>query len=241
MTLHQFNKLARRQIFFCVAAALMCRCGMADDKPVTIVLAGDSTVTDTAGWGKGFSDLLNEKAKCVNLSAGGRSSKSFRAEGRWQKCLDLKPDYILIQFGHNDQPGKGEARETDPATTYPEFLKQYVIESREIGATPILITSLTRRRFNEQGKITSTLTPYVAAVKKVGKELNVPVVDLHTRSIELCEKLGPEKCIEISYEQPKGGLDRTHLNTKGAQLTAPLIVDELDKVAPEMSKYFESK
>ncbi len=236
--LQHFCNITGKQFLFFVAAILFGRSGMADDKPILIVLAGDSTVTDSAGWGKGFSNLLNEKAKCINLAAGGRSSKSFRAEGRWQKCLDLKPDFILIQFGHNDQPGKGEARETDPATTYPDFLRKYVNESRKIGAAPILVTSLTRRRFRDNGKIASTLGPYADAVKRVGK-LKVPVVDLHTRSIELCEQLGPKKCVEISYKQPKGGLDRTHLNAKGAKLTAPLIIDELNKVAPEMSKFFE--
>ncbi len=75
-------------------------------RSIKIVLAGDSTVTDQAGWGLGFASALKPTATCVNLSAGGRSSKSFRNEGRWKQVLEQKPNVILIQFGHNDQPGK---------------------------------------------------------------------------------------------------------------------------------------
>ena len=74
---------------------------------VRVVLAGDSTVTDDAGWGSAFARRLAGDVECVNLARGGRSSGSFVAEGSWRKCLDLEPDYVLIQFGHNDQPGHG--------------------------------------------------------------------------------------------------------------------------------------
>ena len=93
---------------------------------VLIALAGDSTVTDKVGWGVGFAKQLTGDIECLNFSQGGRSSRSFINEGHWQKVLDAKPDYILIQFGHNDQPGKGPERETDPTSTYPEFMSRYV-------------------------------------------------------------------------------------------------------------------
>ena len=99
-----------------------------NDHHVRIVLAGDSTVTTNAGWGTGFAHCLATNAECINLARGGRSSKSFIAEGRWKECLDLKPDYVLIQFGHNDQPGKGADRETD-LPTYRGFMTQYVEKS----------------------------------------------------------------------------------------------------------------
>src|SRR5205823_3044881 len=92
-----------------------------------IVLAGDSTVAEQNGWGPGFAKSLADDVECINIAGNGRSSKSFRSEGRWQKCLDAKPDYILIQFGHNDQPGKGE-RSTDLATEFPKNIAQYVEE-----------------------------------------------------------------------------------------------------------------
>src|SRR3989442_5145913 len=75
---------------------------------VHIVLVGDSTVTDNAGWGKGFANAMKDDVEVINLSKGGRSSSSFIKEGSWKKALDLKPDYVLIQFGHNDQPGHGD-------------------------------------------------------------------------------------------------------------------------------------
>ena len=85
----------------------------------------------------------------TNTAQNGRSSKSFRDEGHWATALAAKGDYYLIQFGHNDQPGKGPERETDPATTFPANMARYVDEVRAIGATPILVTSLVRRTFSE--------------------------------------------------------------------------------------------
>ena len=139
-----------------------------------IVLAGDSTVTDQAGWGLGFATSLTADASCVNLSAGGRSSKSFRDEGRWQKVLQERPAVILIQFGHNDQPGKGPERETDPKTSYRQNLVRYVDEARAIGAKPVILTSLSRRLWaNDAIHIHSILTDYVQAAKDVARDKNV--------------------------------------------------------------------
>src|SRR5437016_5891235 len=83
---------------------------------VRIALVGDSTTSGKGGWGGAFLDMLEQSpdgadVECINLSKGGTSSSSFCAEGRWAKCLDRKPDYILIQFGQNDQPGHGPDRE----------------------------------------------------------------------------------------------------------------------------------
>src|SRR5580698_749057 len=110
-------------------------------KKIRIVLVGDSTVNDEGGWGYGFKQYLTGNIECLNTAANGRSSKSFIAEGRWTNALALKGDYYLIQFGHNDEPGKGPDRETDPATTYPQNLIKYIDEARAIGAKPILVTS----------------------------------------------------------------------------------------------------
>src|SRR5438034_6503987 len=145
---------------------------------VLIALAGDSTVTDIVGWGVGFAKQLTGDVECLNFSQGGRSSKSFIDEGHWQKVLDAKPDYILIQFGHNDQPGKGPERETDPNSTYPEFMSRYVDEARAVGAKPILVTSIERRKW-EGEKIRPTLTEYADAVKKVAVQKNVPLIDMN--------------------------------------------------------------
>ncbi|MDB6115837.1 MAG: Pectinesterase, partial [Lacunisphaera sp.] len=157
-----------------------------------IVLVGDSTVNDRTGWGTGFKQFL-EGAECINTALGGRSSKSFRDEGHWEPALALKGDYYLIQFGHNDEPGKGPERETDPATTFTRNMARYVDEVRAIGGKPILVTSLVRRNFDpaHPGKIRPGLVPYVEAVKKLAADRHVPLIDLHARSIEYCERIGP--------------------------------------------------
>ena len=210
---------------------------------VRIVLVGVSTVTDGAGWGLGFKQFLNDHAECINTSAGGRSSKSFIDEGKWKKALELKGDYYLIQFGHNDEPGKGPERETDPATTFTTNMLRYVEEARAIGAKPILVTSLVRRQWDKSsnGKINSSLVPYAEAVKKIAAEHQVPLVDLHARSQELCEAWGKEKCLAFSPIKLTNQIDNTHLNAKGSVIFARLVVEELRKVAPELTSYFRAE
>ncbi|HEX7654968.1 MAG TPA: lysophospholipase, partial [Verrucomicrobiae bacterium] len=115
--------------------------------PLKIVLVGDSTVTDNAGWGLGFKQFLTAEATCVNTAQGGRSSLSFRMEGRWTNALGLHGDYYLIQFGHNNEPGK-PGRSTD-LPTYVSNLVSYVEEARAAGAQPVLVTPLTRRQWDK--------------------------------------------------------------------------------------------
>jgi pectinesterase len=199
-------------------------------------------VTDKQGWGLGFKRFLTDRAECNNTARGGRSSKSFISEGHWTEALALKGDYYLIQFGHNDEPNKGE-RTTDPNTTYREFMSKYIDETRAIGAKPILVTSLVRRQWDKSGngKINSSLIPYVEAVKALAKEKNVPVVDLHASSKQLCEQLGKEKCREFSPIKDNNEFDNTHLNAKGSVMFAQLVVKELVKVAPELKPCFRSE
>ncbi len=207
-------------------------------KATKIVLAGDSTVTDASGWGAGFSSLLTNGAKCVNLAVSGRSSRNFRTEGWWQKCLDEKPDILLIQFGHNDQPGKGEARESAAKTDFRDHLRRYVDEAQQIGCKPVLVTSLTRRRWDKNGQITPTLSEYAAATIVVAKEKNVPLLDLHRLSIQQCNAIGPDDFQEF---EPKtdDGVDHTHLNAAGGQQVGKLVARELVKILPEFSRYVD--
>ena len=214
-------------------------------KPVRIVLVGDSTVNDGQGWGPGFKKLLKPGVECVNWARNGRSSKSFINERLWAKALAEKPDYVLIQFGHNDMPGKGPDRETDPATTYLEYMRRYVDEARAAGAKPILITSMTRRRFNDQGKIDSDLWPYVEAVKKLAAEKSVPVIDLHARSIAVLDELGPKAGEEFDPQpttkpgEPPPKPDKTHLSPKGAEVMGRFVAEDLKNVQPDLSPYIQ--
>lgn len=204
---------------------------------IRIVLAGDSTVTDEVGWGKGFAARLRPEAECINESIGGRSSKSFRDEGRWTKALAHKPDYILIQFGHNDRAGKGAHRETDPNTTYRENMARYVDEARAIGAKPILVTSICIRNFDKEGKFHEVpwLTEYVEVVRQVAAEKDVPLLDMQARTFEMYTKLGDKGSEEISLVN--GHIDMSHLGPKGGQVVGAIVSVEMGKVVPDIAPY----
>jgi lysophospholipase L1-like esterase len=160
--------------------------------PVRVVLVGDSTVTDDAGWGAGFARLKNDAVEVINMAASGRSSKSFVDEGIWARALAQKGKYYVIQFGHNDEPGKGLERETDPATTFRGFMERYVDDARAIGATPVLVTSLIRRLYGPDGRIHTTQTPYVEVVRAVAAEKHVALIDLHAISLADAENAGDD-------------------------------------------------
>jgi pectinesterase len=222
---------------FAFAAALSAQ---TSQPAIKILLVGDSTVTDASGWGAGFAKMLKPAAECVNLSAGGRSSKSFIAEGRWEKALTVKADYVLIQFGHNDEPGKGPERETDPGTTYRANMARYVDEARAAGAKPILVTSLTRRSFGPNGKIKSTLGPYVEAVRKLAAEKSVPLIDLYALSLAEVERMGPAAAVALDPAPGTDGKpDKTHLNSKGSDFFGAMIAHELVRVVPDLAPYLD--
>ena len=207
----------------------------AQEAAIDIVLIGDSTVTDDAGWGKAFASRFGDTVTVHNLAVGGRSAKNWYDEQRLPEALALKPDFVLIQFGHNGQPGKGPERETDPATTYRDFLRMYVNAFREIGAQPILVSSVTRRTFDSQGRITSTLTPWAQAAGAVAAEMKVPFIDLHTSSVALHNEMGAEASMRFNLQQN----DRTHFNETGAQAIADLIVRDLKRLSPRLAGFLQ--
>ena len=206
--------------------------------PIRIVLVGDSTVAEQSGWGPGFRRLAKDGVEIINLAANGRSSKSFIDEGLWSKALDAHGRYYLIQFGLNDEPGKGPERETDPKTTYRAFMARYVDESRAIGATPILITSLVRRIYNGDGTIKTSQTPYVEAVRTLAAEKHVPLIDLHAISLADAENAGDDVWADLSPRDDKGEVDRTHLNAKGSDVVGRMVADALQQAAPELASFF---
>ena len=226
--------------FLTVGAALAARAGApATNHLLRIVLVGDSTVTDNAGWGLGFKQFLDtNQTELINTARGGRSSMSFMREGCWTNALALKGDYYLIQFGHNNEPGK-PGRSTDMAT-FVANMTQYVDDARAIGAKPILVTPMVRRQWEKgsTNKINSSLVPYAAEVRKIAAGKNVPLVDLHDRAKELCESLGREKCLEFSPSKTVDGtntFDHTHLKGNGRVMFARLVVEELRRAVPELA------
>jgi pectinesterase len=204
--------------------------------PVRIVLVGDSTVTDDSGWGLGFKQWIGPGAVVVNTAANGRSSKSFMDEGRWRAALAARGQFYLIQFGHNDEPGKGPDRETDPDSTYAANLARYVEDVRAMGATPVLVTSLVRRIFEPGTRhVRTSQAAYVAAARRVAAEQRVPLVDLFARSTTLVERMGARALSAYSARQADGSIDTTHLNAAGSLLFGSLVVEELRRQVPELA------
>ena len=210
-------------------------------KPVRVALIGDSTVAsyakppadrpDLTGWGQVFGEFFDEHVHVLNHARSGRSSKSFLREGRWKPVLEDRPDFVFIQFGHNDQPGKGD-RTTDPKGDFQDNLRRYIKESREIGATPVLVTPVARRTFRD-GKPYTTLTPYADAMKSVAKQTRTPLIDLHQLSFDLYERLGDEGSADLSASAS----DRTHFSRKGGLAIAELVARAVSDQVPELANH----
>lgn len=218
--------------------------------PLRIVIVGDSTVSDypathaNRGWGQFVEEHFRDGAvKVINLAASGRSTKTFIREGRWQKALEEKPDYVLIQFGHNDSHAPERPESTDAATDYKDYLRSYIDEARAAGATPILVTPMVRRTFDARGRIAESQPPpnrslvsYVNAMKEVGGEKKVAVIDLHAASLALAERLGPEASARMASKEG----DATHFNELGARAMADLVLRELPAAEPKLREYLKA-
>ncbi len=168
-----------------------------------IVLVGDSTTAVQGGWGPAFcARHVSSFLSCVNLARGGRSSYNYRAEGSWDIALqEMRPGayrevHVLIQFGHNDQPGK-PGRSTDLQHEFPDNLRRYVREVRAAGAVPVLLTPLARRQFRD-GVLGDDLAPWAEAIRRVAAELDVPLVDLHARSTAAVQAMGPVQAMRFA-------------------------------------------
>ena len=198
-----------------------------------VFFIGDSTMATKNGYGDAICNWLKDKAECFNLAKNGRSSKSFREEGLWQQAtaqMKNNPNqlnqWVLIQFGHNDQPGK-PGRSTDLATEYPVNLEKYVVETRAAGANPILVTPLIRRSF-KAGQHQDDLIEWATAMKGVAARLNVPLIDLHQLSKQHVIAVGEDKADQYA-ETPKGTpkFDRTHLGPLGACVFGAMVLQQL--------------
>jgi lysophospholipase L1-like esterase len=174
---------------------------------VRIVLVGDSTTAVRSGWGPGFCADVVEQVACVNMAKGGRSSSSYRAEGSWANVMDelkrnadFQSTYVLIQFGHNDQPLK-PGRSTDLVKEFPANMRRYAEEVKAVGAKPVLITPLARR-FVRDGRLTNDLGPWAAVTRAVAAELGVPLLDLNADSVEALEKMGAVEANTLAMAPP---------------------------------------
>lgn len=176
-------------------------------EPYKIILVGDSTMAPHSGWGGAFcASHVKSSVACLNVGRGGRSTRSYRQEGGWDIALaeakvpGYRGTWVLIQFAHNDQSSRAE-RWTDETTEFPANLRRFVEEVKAAGATPVLVTPLTRREFKD-GKLKNTLASWSDQVRGVAKALDVPLVDLNALSAAQVEKMGAETATKLAQEPP---------------------------------------
>ncbi|MGE4564620.1 MAG: rhamnogalacturonan acetylesterase [Victivallaceae bacterium] len=194
------------------------------------LLAGDSTVanyaptTPTVGWGQVLAGNLKSGVEVINLAVGGRSTKSFIDEKRWDNLLaQVKPgDVVLIQFGHNDQKKDKPEVYADAETDYRTNLKRFIADVRAKQGKVILCTPVSRRMQDAAGKVKPTLGAYPDAVRAVGQETDTPVIDLTVFTAGLYEKLGVEESRKLfnGVVSPSGQEDYTHYGKNGAELVS---------------------
>ncbi len=214
----------------------------------TIYWAGDSTVQyndirtyPQTGIGQVMHLFLKPEHMVSNHAKNGRSTKSFLEEGRFESiCAQMKEgDFLFVQFGHNDEKSNDPTRYTVPQGTFAENLRIFIREARKKKATPVLITPLERRLFDEDDRlIESAHADYVEAIKMVGEEERVAVIDLWAKSRAAIQKAGfvetrkwfvhvPEG---IYPAFPEGKTDNTHLQYRGAVTFAGLIAEGLEEL-----------
>ncbi|MCE5332884.1 MAG: rhamnogalacturonan acetylesterase [Bacteroidales bacterium] len=223
-------------------------------KQVKVFMIGDSTMADKSpvdetperGWGMVFPSFFSDRVLIENHARNGRSTKSFIAEGRWDFVMSRmgEGDYVFIQFGHND-----EAVTKKTYTSEDEFeanFRKMVRDVRSKGANPILCTSLARRKFDSIGNLVDTHPVYPAIIRKVAAEMNVPLIDMKTKSEKLLQRYGVEESKqlfmhippEVWKKHPEGKTDNTHFVDAGALEMAKLAVEGIKelKIKP-LEKY----
>ena len=226
--------------------------GVACGRNLHVHLIGDSTCATKElakqnperGWGQLFRPLFDGSVTVCNYAVNGRSTKSFRDEGRWKTVCDgLRPgDYVFIQFGHNDQKQSDSTRYASPVQ-YAANLRRYVAETRERGAVPVLLTPIVRRRFTD-GVLDDTHGPYAAAVRRVAAETGTVLIDAERLTREWVSRLGDEASTAYymwvepgtNPRWPDGRQDNTHLNVRGARTVARMIAARLPELIPELGR-----
>lgn len=233
----------------------------------TAYLVGDSTVCDygedkdyaipRGGIGMFLGDYLTGNIAVSNLALSGRSSKSFTAEDNYQKLLSgiREGDYLFIQFGHNDAKNANDEdiklRYTDPDSdreapgSFKYYLYEYYIkEALDKKARPILVTPVSRRSFDDNGKLKDTHGRYAEAVRELAGELDIPCIDLTRLTEDYYNRLGEEgtKALHAVYKnntKGEGGLDNTHFNHNGAKCVAGILAEALMGIESDIKNHVD--
>jgi len=221
-----------RQGLLCMLVFLAAQAPAGAGETIAIGLIGDSTVATTYGWGPAFAKRLSERGKALNHAKNGATLDSLSR--RLDALLDEKPDYVLIQFGHNDMK-RYDAR------AYGDKLRGYIVRVRKAGGRPVVLSSVTRRHFDAQGKIVPravegrTLPGFAKAAQGVAKEEGVPFIDLNAISIRHHNRIGPKASAAYNFKTD----DRTHFSEQGGAAIADLVIRELKTAVPELAICFK--
>ncbi len=212
-------------------------------EPPRILLAGDSTMADKPldlperGWGMALGGFFQGDAVVQNHAMNGRSTRSFIDEGRWAKLLaeTRAGDFVIIQFGHNDEKVEDPKRGTDPKTTFPENLRRFVRDVRAKGASPLLATPVCRRKFDRNGQLAMTHGAYPDAIRGVAAEEKVPLLELELATAAWLRATGDEPSRRFFMwiepgkfaRYPDGLKDDTHFVEAGAKHVASLAAAQI--------------
>ncbi|MDB5196558.1 MAG: GntR family transcriptional regulator [Flaviaesturariibacter sp.] len=203
-------------------------------------LIGDSTCANKeikaypeTGWGMPFAYFFDSTIEVDNRAKNGRSTRTFISEKLWQAVADnlQAGDYVFIQFGHNDESKEKVDRYTSPED-YKANLAIFVNQSKAKGANPVLLTPVSRRKFDDAGKAIETHQVYSRVVRELATEMNVPLIDLDIESQQLYQQFGVENSKLLFLQlapgehpnYPEGKMDNTHFNELGARKIAQLIL-----------------
>ncbi len=212
-------------------------------RKLKLYLVGDSTMANKVrqtfpetGWGMPLVTFFDTTVVVDNRAQNGRSTRTFLAENRWQPIVDAlqKDDYVFIQFGHNDEAENYPDRYTPPEE-YRRNLIRFVTDTRSKKANPVLLTPLTRRRFDQTGHIMETHVAYSKVTIEVATQYKVPLIDLDQLSRALVQQFGVENSKLLFLElapgdhpnYPYGRHDNTHFSELGARKMAQLAVNQV--------------
>jgi len=192
-----------------------------------------------------FAYFFDSGVTVDNRAKNGRSTRTFISEGLWQGLVDSlhEGDYVFIQFGHNDEVKEKVERYTTPEE-FKANLARFVKETRAKKANPILLTPVTRRRFDASGRILQTHQVYSALVRTVAQEQGVPLIELDGKSQALLQQYGAENSRLLFNwlepdehpNYPDGKQDDTHFNELGARKIAELVLSEIKALHLDLAK-----
>lgn len=248
---------------------VLCNLGFVTQKhkPVCYII-GDSTVRNGDGTGKnsqwGWGSFLDNhfdtsRITIRNLAIGGRSSRTFITEGRWDAILATlqKGDYVIMQFGHNDAgplDDTARARGTirgigDDSTTiynpirkiqevvhtYGWYIRRYITETKAKGAIPIVCSPIPRNQWKD-GKVVRSPKSYAGWSRQIAAEEGAYFIDLNDLVALRYEQLGPE---QVSHFFPA---DHTHTDREGALINASIVADAIRQIKPgKLAQYLTKK